>query len=123
MCVEIIEQECILRITQALSLGPGDEARALLAQCLRTHPGSARANYLMAVEWAKAGDKGEALLHFAAALDAEPGLYEARLQWAMVLVHVQAAVDVLVAVALIAAHPAMRAYQLGLCRESVTLIP
>ncbi len=118
MGVEINEWEWIQHITQAMSLGHGDEARDLLTQCLRMHPRSARANYLMAAELAEAGDMGGALVCFAVALEAEPGLHEARLQWAMVLLvlgRAQAAIEVLAGMASSSVHPALRAYQLGLC--------
>jgi hypothetical protein len=75
MGVEINDWEWILRITQAMSL---DDARDLLAQCLCVHPGLARASYLMAVGLAEAVDMEGALVRFAAALEAEPGLHEAR---------------------------------------------
>lgn len=115
--MEISEQEWILRIAQAASQGRGDAARELLARCLRVHPGSGRANYLMAAELAEAGDMEGALVRFAAALEAEPGLHEARLQWAMLLLtlgRVQAAIDVLEGFASVSMHPAMQAFQLGL---------
>ncbi len=117
MGVEINEWKWILRITQAMSLGHGDDARDLLTQCLRVHPGSGRAHYLMAVELAEAGDMDGAVVRFAVALEAEPGLHEARLQWAMVLLmlgRVRTAVDVLAGMASVSVHPALRAYPLGL---------
>jgi len=117
MDVEISEQEWILRITHAASQGREGEMRDLLAQCLRAHPGSGRANYLLAAELAEAGDMEGALVCFAAALEAEPGLHEARLQWAMLLLvlgRVPAAVDVLVGMASVSVHPALRAYQRAL---------
>lgn len=63
MGVEINDREWIPRITQAMSLGHGDEARELLAHCLREHPGSGRARYLMAAELAEANDVGAWIEH------------------------------------------------------------
>lgn len=114
---EISEQEWILRIAQAASQGHEGEARELLAQCLQVHPGSGRANYLMAAELAEAGDMEEALVCFAAALVAAPELHEARLQWAMLLLmlgRAQQAADVLEVFEALPAHPAVQAFQRGL---------
>lgn len=115
--MEISEQEWILRIAQAASQGRESETRELLARCLRVHPESGRANYLMAAELAQAGDMDGALVRFATALEAEPGLHEARLQWAMLLLtlgRVQTAIEVLEGFASVSVHPALQAFQLGL---------
>jgi tetratricopeptide (TPR) repeat protein len=117
MDMEISEQEWILRIAQAASQGREGEMRDLLTQCLQVHPGSGRANYLMAAELAEAGEMDGALVRFAMALEAEPQLHEARLQWALLLLtlgRVQAAIEVLEGFASISAHPALQAFQLGL---------
>jgi hypothetical protein len=63
MDVEISTQVWILRITQAMSLGLGDDARDLLTQCLCVHSGSGRAHYLTAVELAEASDVGALIEH------------------------------------------------------------
>lgn len=115
--MEISEQEWIVRIAQAASQGREGEARELLTRCLQVHPGSGRANYLMAAELAEAGDMDGALLRFAAALKAEPGLHEARLQWAMLLLtlgRMQASTEVLDGFASLSVHPALQVFQLGL---------
>lgn len=111
------EHEWIALITQAAAAGQFAQARELLHRCMQQHPSSARGHYLLAVECAEERDTDGALRHFAAALDTEPLLHEARLQWALLLLTLgrdAQALGVLQAFDHAATHPAIQAFQAGL---------